>query len=752
MTKHQDVRPTKHTPAEPRPIAAGARGPHLLLAATTALIVATPLLPSEAAIPFGAFAPLSMLWCLLLAAWAGLMLWRPELGIRLGWTEACFGGLIAWHSLSAIVASTRGNGRQSLNALWLWIGYGIVLFLLRQLVRTKSQGRALVAVMLALGVCLSAHAYYQYFVSLPQMRAEFARNPERMLVENGISTDPNSPQYRQFKNRVESVEPLASFALTNSLAGYLAPWLVAALGIVLVAWSAPEQRRAALIAAGITATLAGCLLLTKSRTGVLAAGSGAMLMLLYGRPSGWRLGWKIPAALVTTLLLLGLGVVLVGGLDVKVLSEAPKSVLYRLEYWQATAAMIGDYPLLGCGPGNFQEYYAHYKLPGASETVADPHNFLLEIGATAGTPALLLLGLALGSMIYALSRPGTASSDESSLAKMTSSAIDSSEGVAWIYGGAATGLFLAFALGLMVNYPLEIVEIIALPVVWLVGIPAGGICLWLLHDWTVRGTLSISLPVVALVTLGINLLAAGAAGFPGVFVTACVLVPLALVAKGEMGSAVRASPVLASLGLTGSLLLLLACLQTEYRPVLLGQMHLNEARSRQMVGDYASAERAAREAAAADRWSPEPWRFLAELELQKWLQSGVSEDFERFVVAANQYRAQSPSHFAQYQQRGNWYLQIWRKKGDRPLLDEARAAYEQAAIRYPSNALQHAQLAWAWHLAGNPEQAAHEADVAWRLDSQNPHLDQKLENQRLSDPQASDQDVKQIVSSLRKKT
>ena len=79
-----------------------------------------------------------------------------------------------------------------------------------------------------------------------------------------------------------------------------------------------------------------------------------------------------------------------GYLDLQVLSEAKKSLGYRLEYWQATAAMIRDYPLSGCGVGNFQAYYAKYKLPQSSEMVADPHNFLFEIAATSGLPALAL--------------------------------------------------------------------------------------------------------------------------------------------------------------------------------------------------------------------------------------------------------------------------------------------------------------------------------------------------------------------------
>ena len=62
--------------------------------------------------------------------------------------------------------------------------------------------------------------------------------------------------------------------------------------------------------------------------------------------------------------------------------------------------MIADRPWLGCGPGNFQDVYTQYKLPEASEEVADPHDFLFEVWATAGTPALLallgVLGLFLG--------------------------------------------------------------------------------------------------------------------------------------------------------------------------------------------------------------------------------------------------------------------------------------------------------------------------------------------------------------------
>ena len=83
-------------------------------------------------------------------------------------------------------------------------------------------------------------------------------------------------------------------------------------------------------------------------------------------------------------------VVRLGGLDREVITEAPKSLLYRWQYWRATCDMIGDHPWFGCGLGNFKSYYTRYKAPEASETIADPHNFLLEIAATAGLPSLVL--------------------------------------------------------------------------------------------------------------------------------------------------------------------------------------------------------------------------------------------------------------------------------------------------------------------------------------------------------------------------
>src|SRR4029078_4586254 len=97
--------------------------------------------------------------------------------------------------------------------------------------RSAEQARSLVAAMIWLAMLLAALGLYQYGYAMPKLRLEYERDKERVVELNGIPTDAGSPQRELFENRLRSVEPLATFALTNSLAGFLAPWLLAALAI-----------------------------------------------------------------------------------------------------------------------------------------------------------------------------------------------------------------------------------------------------------------------------------------------------------------------------------------------------------------------------------------------------------------------------------------------------------------------------------------------------------------------------------------
>jgi hypothetical protein len=166
-----------------------------LLAAAAALCVATPLIPSEATVRDGVNGPLVLLWLLVLVAWSAGQALRPHPQVTFGWTGVAAAALIGWHTLSGLAAGMHGNGRQALNVVWTFIAYGIAAFLLRQLLRTPIQCRALVVVMIALAAAQATHGYYQYFVTQPANRAQFEANPDAAYREHGLTTDAQNSSF-----------------------------------------------------------------------------------------------------------------------------------------------------------------------------------------------------------------------------------------------------------------------------------------------------------------------------------------------------------------------------------------------------------------------------------------------------------------------------------------------------------------------------------------------------------------------------
>jgi tetratricopeptide (TPR) repeat protein len=227
--------------------------------------------------------------------------------------------------------------------------------------------------------------------------------------------------------------------------------------------------------------------------------------------------------------------------------------------------------------------------------------------------------------------------------------------------------------------------------------------------------------------------------------------------RGRSSRTAIRSPAAAVAMLAAALALALACLFTEYQPVLRSRAALAEALYHLQRGDPNQAQAAAEQAAAADRWSPEPWRMLAELHLGRWLASGDSAHRQAFEAAAQRFTSLHPRHHQAWQSRGNWYLSAWRKSKQDSDLRSAIEAYRQAVVCYPNHAAHHAQLAWALHLAGEDRLAAEEAARAKALDDRMPHREQKLSRQRVFDPEltaagstaSATNSAEQIVERLR---
>ena len=222
-----------------------------LLAALTALVVARPLLPSEGVSWLGDGQPFVLLWFVVAAGYFVFALSdggfaRPLDGIDAGVaglvfvcaTAAWFGADNRTDEIELQLVST-GSPRPAINMLYEWLALGVTFYLTRQLLRTRQDARTLVAVMIALAAAVAVYGYYQEFVSLPAARLEYEANPDEALRQINQWHPAGSPERLRFERRLASDEPLSTFALTNSLAAFLVPWLVMA---VVIGWGMVARR------------------------------------------------------------------------------------------------------------------------------------------------------------------------------------------------------------------------------------------------------------------------------------------------------------------------------------------------------------------------------------------------------------------------------------------------------------------------------------------------------------------------------
>jgi hypothetical protein len=592
------------------------------------LIVARPCFPSEDA-DTGSGLVVVALWGLVALVWAAAQAAREQLRWYASWVDVLPAVL-----LGIVIASTfwADTPRPAINMASEWGGLLLSYFLVRQLFRDPSRQRLLVAAMLATAVALAAYGIYQAFWGLEATRAEYAQHRLQMLQELNIA--PDSPQEETFKNRLNSHEPFATFALANSLAGFLVAWLPFGLAWLLAPFlsalslptspstSSRSHSRMSLLLAGGTSILATiiCLVLTQSRTAY--AGLFVELVLLtmfFARPligqwrahfPGWVL-WGAGLGVVVTMAAVLFAAVERGKIDEKLITQSTKSLGYRWQYWQATTRLIGERLWTGTGPGNFRGHYLAYKLAESSEEIADPHNFVLEVCATSGVLAGLILVATLISAVVLMFR---ASRDGAR-----------SEGpVDWVMLGTAGfgGLGLA---ALLSSSALSLYA--SLMIIWAV---AAAIFAVTQSGWAVRP----SVVACAIAGLAIHLLGAGGIGMPGVAQSLWVLLALGLnTAELERGPRSIGSKLLARVALLGSAAVLVCYALLVLRPVTASQAAISSARRRLANRDWAGAEAQFQAAAKFDPLSAEPWIELTRIHYERWRQERGRASDEQFGQA-----------------------------------------------------------------------------------------------------------------------
>ncbi len=724
-----------------------ARAQGWLLAGLFAVLVAQVLLPSESQ-PQRVL-PLVMLLLALGAAWSLVAMLGKGSKLVFGWVDGLLLGMFAWIAIAGMIGSQTGAPRPALNALWNWIGLAVAYFLARQLVTTATQRNAVAVVMIALAAAAGGHGLYQVFHELPQTRAEYRADPDGMLRAAGQWSPEGSAQRAAFEARLDSPEPIAMFALTNSLAGLLVAWGIVATGAALYwirQFREPSDQRlnwhSCLPAVGLAIALlciGWCLALTQSRSGYVAAVVGlATLGFIWWQDTAdarhrRRAVWIASIASPVVVALIAMLAFLLRGHPI--VSDAGKSLGYRLEYWHATSEMIWDHPLFGVGPGNFQALYSHYQLPQSSETIADPHNFLMEIASNAGLPAVVLLLAALGIVKWRILLPGTPPSTSSLIVEETNVA-----DVHYCWIGGLSGVLLALLLGVLfvgLVIPMSLSEAVLYAIV---GGTSGALLSPLVRLRLPRGVY-----FAALAALAVHLLASGGISFAGVAGTWWLLIVLCLAGETPGAKAWVVSPKAGLVLLLGFTSGVVACYFTAYSPVAGVAWRMDAADQRLDARDVEGAARLLEESQAIDPWAIEPLRTQAAL--QAATASVLDPQFE---VRLARWHQLDPHAWQPRSQAGDWYMQAWRESEEQPLLASAIEHYEAAVERFPNGAIAHAQLAWALAQSDDLARAQRHAAEAIRLDGLNPHTERSLAgNQvRLTDPQVAESTVLDLMRGL----
>ncbi len=643
-----------------------------------------------------------------------------------------------------------GDVRLATNAYWTFIIPAFVFFIFR-LFSDFFSSRLIVGISVVLFGCAlaeSVFAVYSYAWLNPQLREAYLANPDQMLRENGLNFAPDSHERVLFENRLlKSFEPNGTYGLANTLAGFLAPVFI--VGLFGVFWGIEfvKKARQGIVnkkerVCGALAVLfwSFCLflilivlVLTKSRSGFLALFFGLFLLgLLIGwtelkrnpKYAKYMYGWFLGAVAFGVSLIIG--AFACGIIDREVFTEAGKSLGYRLDYWRATGRMIADYPIFGIGPGEFQNIYPHYILPTASEFIADPHNFVFEIAALFGIPALVAFLLFLLAVFA--SAAGVKSEEKEG------TCLDGRWSMLFKNNllGILIGLFVLLLCSFFQRTPVSSLFLwIALTTLLIVA--AAGVILSGFADVPKR--FAVLLASVSLTTLLLNLCVAGGIGYPAIsvplFVLAAICVNLNVstdrqtsrqrgVRVGKKGSAVF---------LLFSVVVLLTFYLTSFKPRLNSYLFMlkYDPTSVGLLNPYVNDLKSG-STEHIDSFSTSvasQFYYYAALEYSK---THSEQDKIRWQEMRNHVKEVSPNSAIVRESCGDfdWTLFCRDKLANRDFLESATEFYRDSTLFSPTEVGKRLKLFRAYKEQNRIVDALAEARVALDLDKITPHEDRKL--------------------------
>ncbi|MEL0097335.1 MAG: O-antigen ligase family protein [Planctomycetaceae bacterium] len=699
-----------------------------------ALLVSTAFLTGDGpAVAQGMSSWLIMCYLLVGCAW-GIYQWLfPTVGFYRQWPTFLFSLAVVLMLISVFKNLEGGDFRASLNSWWLWVALAVGFTLILQLCRTQRLARGVVAVMTAVAVSISCIGIYDSLVRIPVFRGEYfsasAQERIEILQMAGISdVRVGAPGRYHFESRIQSPEPHVTFALTNSLAGFLAPWFTLMLLTLLNPGrkvSVNHVRLKLLVCIGL---IAFCLILTKSRSACCAV---VLSLLSAGL---WLKSYR--SVVLRAGLVLGVigGFVFVLGLvthrlDTKIVTEALKSLSFRMEYWESSMSMAWDNLWTGVGPGNFRDNYTLYKQAAASESIADPHNWPLEVLTSFGLPVLLLMVsvFVAGFRQYHVLAQANPEIEEKFTRRRTILIPDLSLNQVYLAGG------FGCLIGLLVD---QLTYALIPLFVFYVVLPAFAIVIFLLQDWIERGELNRHHLMVAFVCWLLNLMVAGGISYPGVAFTGWILLGLAL--RVNLPTESPSAQVLVSKTQRRTKLIIMAGLLllayfTTHRPVTLSERHLLNARFQLSQNQTTNALEHLRDAIDADPYGTEAYIQYANIlfmQMRKNIDAQLWEQYQTLVSQALALNAKSQAAYELFSQQA---LLLYLEHQQPEVLRKAMEYSMRQTELYPESAYLWARLAIFQYYTGQLSEMNVSIENALRLDKDNPHLEFKLSNRRFSE-------------------
>jgi len=256
--------------------------------------------------------------------------------------------------------------RISIWSFILLLNYLTIFYLTIHLTRTRSQIRQLIYLIIGVATFLSVFGLFK----------KFGANPFPWWDYGDLKYSPDFLS--------------ATYGNHNHLAGYLEMAIPLILGLFLTGYKGGKL----FLMIYLTFILLTALVLSLSRGGWIGSLLGLSLMAFalltsrYFKRKGFILA-AIGGSLALALIVL-VSTPVVERVRTAIEKEEEASFSSRMVAWGGVVDMIGDYPLLGTGPGTFPTIFTQYQPPGLSRHFTKAHNDYLHFTSEVGLPLIVI--------------------------------------------------------------------------------------------------------------------------------------------------------------------------------------------------------------------------------------------------------------------------------------------------------------------------------------------------------------------------